>query len=51
MYVFFRAITRLPTNRLIAPNVFLERSGFTLHRRTESEWSLLYSDWWGRRGV
>jgi len=48
MYAFFRTITRLPTNKLTAPDVFLKHAGFTLHCRTESEWGLLHSDWWRR---
>jgi ubiquinone/menaquinone biosynthesis C-methylase UbiE len=49
MYAFFRAVTRLPAGRLTAPDSFLQRAGFALHGRTESEWGLLHSDWW-RRG-
>lgn len=48
MYVFFRAVTRLPAKKLTAPDSFLERVGFRLQRRTESEWGLLHSDWWVR---
>lgn len=48
MYIFFKAITRLPANRLSAPDTFLERAGFTRHRRIETEWGLLRSDWWQR---
>lgn len=48
MYVFFRTVTRLPAKKLTAPDEFLEQAGFTLHRRTESEWGLLHSDWWVR---
>jgi ubiquinone/menaquinone biosynthesis C-methylase UbiE len=46
MYLFFRTITRLPARKLTSPDLFLERAGFTLHRRKESEWGLLHSDWW-----
>lgn len=48
MYAFFRAATRLPAVRLTAPGLLLERAGFKLHRRIETEWSLLHSDWWSR---
>ncbi|MFO1514448.1 MAG: class I SAM-dependent methyltransferase [Verrucomicrobiota bacterium] len=48
MYAFFRVVTRLPAKRLTAPDSFLQHAGFRLHRRTETEWSLLYSDWWKR---
>ena len=46
MYLFFRTITHLPACKLTSPDLFLERAGFRLHRRTESEWGLLHSDWW-----
>jgi Methyltransferase domain len=49
MYAFFRTATDLPARRLTAPDLLLERTGFTLHRRIESEWGLLHSDWWRRR--
>ncbi len=48
LYTFFRVMTRLPAKKLTPPDPFLERAGFTLHRRVESEWSLLHSDWWKR---
>jgi ubiquinone/menaquinone biosynthesis C-methylase UbiE len=48
MYAFFRMVTRLPAHRLTAPDSYLERAGFTRHRRTETEWGLLHSDWWRR---
>ena len=48
MYAFFRTITRLPTNKLTAPDSFLRRAGFTLNYRVEAEWGLLHSDWWRR---
>jgi len=41
-------MTRLPAKQLTPPDPFLERAGFTLHRRNESEWGLLHSDWWKR---
>jgi ubiquinone/menaquinone biosynthesis C-methylase UbiE len=48
MYAFFRAVTRLPASQLTPPDSFLEGAGFSLQRRTESEWGLLHSDWWVR---
>ena len=48
LYTFFRVITRLPAKKLTPPDPFLERARFTLHRRAESEWGLLHSDWWKR---
>lgn len=50
MYAFFRTMTRLPANRLIPPDSFLNREGFVLHRRVEAEWGLLHSDWWRGQG-
>lgn len=46
MYQFFRMATGLPAKQLVSPDPFLERAGFQLHRRMESEWQLLHSDWW-----
>lgn len=51
MYLFFRTIAHLPARRLTALDPILERAGFTLHRRAESEWDLLHSDWWKRKQV
>jgi hypothetical protein len=48
LYVFFRTATRLPATKLVAPDPFLEQTGFRLHCRVESEWNLLHSDWWKR---
>jgi ubiquinone/menaquinone biosynthesis C-methylase UbiE len=48
MYTFFRVVTHLPARRLIAPDSFIQRHGFTLRRRVESEWGLLRSDLWMR---
>ena len=48
LYTFFRVMTRLPASQLTPPDPFLERAGFTLQRRTESDWGLLHSDWWKR---
>lgn len=49
MYLFFRVVTRLPAKRLTAPDSILNRAGFTLRQRAESEWGLLHSDWWIKR--
>lgn len=49
MYAFFRTMTRLPAHKLTMPNPFLERAGFNLIDRVESEWGLLHSDWWRRQ--
>ena len=49
LYVFFRMTTRLAAHKLIKPDSPLEKAGFTLHRRIESEWGLLHSDWWRKR--
>jgi ubiquinone/menaquinone biosynthesis C-methylase UbiE len=46
MYLFFRTVTHLPAKSLTAPDLILERAGFGLRRRNESEWGLLRSDWW-----
>jgi len=46
MYIFFRTVTRLPAKSLTSPDAILERAGFTLRQRKESEWGLLRSDWW-----
>jgi hypothetical protein len=46
LYQFFRVVTRLPADRLTKPDPLLEKVGFTLSRRSESEWGLLHSDWW-----
>lgn len=48
LYAFFRLTTRLPASRLACPESALERAGFHRHRRTESEWKLLKSEWWQR---
>jgi spermidine synthase len=48
MYWFFRIATRLSARRLTPPDPFLRQAGFTLHRRVQSEWALLHSDWWQR---
>jgi len=49
LYVFFRVATRLAARELTKPDSVLEKAGFTLHRRIESEWGLLHSDWWRKR--
>ena len=48
MYVFFRVTTQIPAKRLAVPDTLLECAGFTRHRRIETEWGLLRSDWWRR---
>jgi len=48
MYVFFRAVTRLPARQLTPPDSFLHGAGFILRQRTQTEWGLLRSDWWQR---
>jgi ubiquinone/menaquinone biosynthesis C-methylase UbiE len=50
MYAFFRKVTRLPADHLVMPDRFLERCGFKLRQRAETEWGLLHSDWWTRAG-
>lgn len=49
MYAFFRIATRLPAQRLTAPDPILLKNGFTLKDRATSEWGLLRSDWWIRK--
>ncbi len=46
MYAFFSATTHLSAKRLTAPDAFLKLAGFILHRRIETDWGLLHSDWW-----
>lgn len=46
LYLFFRVVTRLPASSLSSPDLFLQKAGFTLHRRIASDWDLLKSDWW-----
>jgi ubiquinone/menaquinone biosynthesis C-methylase UbiE len=48
LYRFFRATARLPAHKLTKPDSLLEKAGFTIRRRIESEWGLLHSDWWRR---
>ena len=48
IYVFFRALTRLPARRLTTPDPFLTAHGFVLRERRVSEWGLLHSDLWQR---
>ena len=50
MYLFFRAATRLPARRLTSPDELLKRHGFELRARRETNWRLLRSDFWIRRG-
>ena len=49
LYVFFRMTTGLAARELTKPDSLLEKAGFTLHRRVESEWALLHSEWWQKR--
>ena len=44
--IFLNSTTRLPAHKLTKPDSLLEKAGFTLQRRIESEWGLLHSDWW-----
>jgi hypothetical protein len=48
LYAFFRLVTGLPASRLVCPEAALERAGFRRHRRRETEWKLLTSEWWQR---
>ena len=48
MYLFFRAVTRLPAPRLTVPDPMLAAAGFVLRQRRVSEWGLLRSDLWQR---
>lgn len=50
MYCFFRILTRLPARCLTPPDPFLERQGFALQSRHTSDWGLLHSDLWVRKG-
>ena len=49
MYAFFRIVTKLPARRLTPPDAELERQGFVLAGRHETEWGLLRADVWERR--
>ena len=49
MYAFFRIVTKLPARRLTPPDAELERQGFVLTGRHETEWGLLRADVWERR--
>ena len=48
MYLFFRAVTRLPAHELTVPDRDLELAGFSRRGSSETEWGLLRSDWWQR---
>jgi len=50
MYRFFRAAAGVPARALTPPDPFLQKAGFALCRRSQSEWGLLRSDWWQRHG-
>jgi ubiquinone/menaquinone biosynthesis C-methylase UbiE len=48
MYLFFRAIARLPAKSLTSPDPFIQAAGFKLRQRNVSEWGLLRADFWMR---
>lgn len=50
MYVFFHIATRLPARTLTPPDPYLESHRFALCERRVSEWGLLHTDRWERRG-
>ena len=47
-YAFFRRVTGLSAKRIVPPDEFLVRAGFSLRRQMRSEWGLLRSDLWCR---
>lgn len=49
MYAFFRRVTGLGAHHLTDPDARLTARGFTLARRSISEWGLLRADLWVRR--
>ncbi|EEF62221.1 class I SAM-dependent methyltransferase [Pedosphaera parvula] len=51
MYLFFRAVTRLPASRLTPPDSYLRRHRFELVQRSQADWGLLHSDLWNRSGL
>jgi len=51
MYRFFRVTTRLSARELTPPDPFLLDAGFEPHLRIESEWGLLKSECWRKRGT
>jgi ubiquinone/menaquinone biosynthesis C-methylase UbiE len=48
MYLFFRAVCRLPARVLTPPDEFLRAHGFALQERRITEWGLLHTDRWER---
>lgn len=48
LYTFFRFVTGLRASTLAPPDEFLEKAGFTRHRRITRDWGLLKSEWWRR---
>ena len=46
LYAFFRAVTRLPAQKLTRPDSILLKHGYVLRHRIDIEWGLLHSDWW-----
>jgi ubiquinone/menaquinone biosynthesis C-methylase UbiE len=48
LYGFFRTVTGIRANQLVAPEMDLEKVGFTRHRRETFDWGLLKSEWWTR---
>ena len=49
MYAFFRVVTKLPARELTPPDAELERQGFLLAGRHDTEWGMLRADVWERR--
>ena len=50
MYWFFRAACRLPARALCPPDAALAAHHFVLQDRLTTDWGLLHSDLWVRRG-
>lgn len=51
LYRFFRAVTGLSARRLVCPDPYLEANGFKAVAARNSDWDLLRSTWWIRRGA
>jgi ubiquinone/menaquinone biosynthesis C-methylase UbiE len=51
LYAFFSRTTHITAQRLINPDPFFTRAGFTRQARQESDGGFLYSDWWSRKSV
>lgn len=49
LYRFFRIVTGLRTDSLVAPDEEIQKAGFTRHRRETYDWGLLKSEWWRRK--